>query len=134
MPVSWEIRGPLLIVRLVGRYAFDEPEAAIVEAMSCPEFQTDTSLLIDARSSEIQRSSEEFRQRSVWMASLQPRGLSSRCAIVISDRPSQFGMARMAATHLELRGMTLGIFTDLDEAVKWLSNGGEFHASAAGAR
>jgi len=132
MPVTWEIRGSVLVVTLVGDYGFYEPVAAITKAMLDPQFQAGTSLLIDARLSRISRSSEEFRERSVWMASLKAKGLSARCAIVISGEPHQFGMARMASIHLDLRGMELEIFTDLNEAERWLSKGGGHNAIAAG--
>jgi hypothetical protein len=35
-------------------------------------------------------------------------------------QPHQFGMARMAATHVEIQGMELEIFTDVDEASRFL--------------
>jgi NAD(P)-dependent dehydrogenase (short-subunit alcohol dehydrogenase family) len=49
---------------------------------------------IDARRSTSSRSSDEFRERARWMASLAPKGLSTRSAIVISSEPHQFGLAR----------------------------------------
>jgi hypothetical protein len=129
MPVKWEIRGSVLVVKLVGDYGFNEPVQAVSEAMADPQFQAGTPLLIDARLSKTSRSSEEFRERAQWMASLQPKGLSSRCAMVISGQPHQLGMARMAAAHLDLRGMELEIFTDLDKALQWLSNGNARNAT-----
>jgi hypothetical protein len=121
MPVTWEIRNSILLVTLAGDYGFDEPMSAVAQAMADPGFRKGTPLLIDARLSTSRRSSEDFRQRSLWMASLQAKGLASRCAVVINGQLHQLGMARMAATHLDLRGMELEIFTDLNEAVRWLS-------------
>ena len=121
MPVTWEIRGAVLLVTLIGDYAFDEPMAAITQGMASEQFRAGTALVIDARLSKTNRSSEDFRQRSFWMASLQAKGLASRCAIVVNGQLHQLGMARMASTHVGLRGMELEIFTDLDEAIAWLS-------------
>jgi hypothetical protein len=88
MPVRWEIRGQVLIVTLVGDYSFEEPALAVKEAIADSGFQTGTSLLIDTRLSQTSRSSEEFRERAKWLASLQDKGLSSRCAVVIGPEPS----------------------------------------------
>jgi hypothetical protein len=131
MPVSWEIRGSILIVALVGDYSFDEPVQAVTSAISDPNFHPGTSLLIDARLSKTNRNSEDFRERAIWMNTLREKGLSSRFAMVISSHTHQFGMARMAATHLDLTGLELEIFKDMDEALLWLSRAGRSQAAAA---
>jgi hypothetical protein len=104
----------------VGKYPFEEPVRAVTDAMSNPQFQAGTSLLIDARRSETSRSSEEFRARANWMASLVPHGLSRRCALDISSKLHQYGLARMAGIHLDLQNMSLEIFTDFEEAMRLL--------------
>jgi len=96
--------------------------------MRDPRFQPGTSLLLDVRLSADNPTSDEMRPRARWLATLQAKGLSSRCAIVIGPRTHEFGLARMAATHLEIQGLELEIFTALNEALEWLSN-----ASALGA-
>ncbi len=123
MPVTWEYLGSVLVLTLEGDYDFNAPVRAFAEALEDPRFRPGTALLIDARLSQVSRTSEDFRTRSVWMASLQARGLASRCALVISGEAHQVGMAHMAATHLELRGMELQIFTDREEALQWLRSG-----------
>jgi hypothetical protein len=80
-----------------------------------------TSLLLDVRQSEVNPSSDEVQFRAQWMASLRAKGLSSRCAVVVSPRIYQFGVAMMARTYLEFQGMTLEIFADVHEAQRWLS-------------
>jgi len=130
MAVTWEIRGVVLIVTLTGDYGFEEPVRAVAEALANPQFKVGTSLLVDARLSHARRSSEEFRTRAKWLASLKSRGLSSRCAMVIANEPHQYGMARMAATHNEIQGLEMRIFTDFDEAFRWLSNGNSLTSSA----
>jgi hypothetical protein len=120
MPVTWTFRDSILVVTLVGEYAFEEPVNAVNTAIEDPGFRRGTLLLIDARQSTTRRSSEEFRGRSLWMASLLAKGLSPRCAIVVSSAVHQYGMARMAGIYLDLQGMTLEIFADLAEATDWL--------------
>jgi len=120
MPVTWEIRDRLLILHLIGHYDYDAPINAVTDAMLDPGFQPGTMLLIDARFTGTRRSSEEFRERAIWMASLQSKGLAPRSAIVINSQPHQFGVARMAATHVEIQNMETQIFTDMDAAASWL--------------
>jgi hypothetical protein len=120
MPVACAIRGSVLLLTLEGEYSFDEPVRAVSAAMANPLFRPGMSLLIDARWSMARRSSEQFRERSAWMASLRPRGISSRCAIIVSSQPHQYGLARMAEAYLDLHEMALGIFTDPDKALQWL--------------
>jgi hypothetical protein len=57
MPVTWEIRGQILIVTLAGDYGFDEPVHAVTEALADTQFRSGTSLLVDARLSHARRSS-----------------------------------------------------------------------------
>ena len=120
MPVAWEFRHHLLVVILIGDYDFDAPKRAVLEAIADPAFQPGTMLVIDARLSAARRSSDDFRERAVWMASLTERGFADRFALVINSQAHQFGMARMAAAHVEMRGMELGIFGALESASEWL--------------
>jgi hypothetical protein len=120
MPVSCTIRESVLVLTLAGDYSFGEPERAVSAAIANPQFHPGMALLIDARLSRMRRSSEEFRERAAWMASLRRQGISSRCAIVISSQPHQYGLARMAGTYLDFHGMALEIFMDLEEALRWL--------------
>ena len=94
---------------------------AIVEAIASPQFKLGTSILFDARLSIDNPTSEDLRSSARWLSKLQPMGISSRCAIVVGPKPHQYGLARMAATHLECQGMCLEIFLDIGEAERWLS-------------
>lgn len=120
MPVAWEFRDQLLAVMLIGDYDFHAPKRAVLEAIADPAFKPGTMLLVDARLSTARRSSDDFRERAVWMASLKERGFAERFALVINSQTHQFGMARMAAAHVEMRGLQLGIFSDLESASQWL--------------
>lgn len=130
MPVTWELRDHLLIVSLVGQYTYDAPIKAVAEAIDDARFEPGTMLVVDARLTTTRRSSEELRERAIWMASLRAKGLAARSAMVITTQPHQFGVARMAATHVEIQDMIMEIFTDLDEASRWLLGGASSRAGA----
>lgn len=131
MPVTWEFRRRILVIRLIGNYDYDAPVNAVAEAMSDPAFRPGMMLLVDARQSTTRRSSEDFRERAIWMASLTTKGMSTRCALLINSQPHQFGVARMAAAHIETRGMQFEIFTDVATASQWLE---EARTTTAGPR
>jgi hypothetical protein len=124
MPVTWEIRDRILVITIVG-YAGEEPRAVIMEAIASPQFRPGTSVLFDVRQSTDNSTSDELRSRAQWLATLQAKGMASRCAIVVGPKAFQYGLARMAATHVEFQGMQLEIFQDMDEAERWLSNTAE---------
>src|SRR5262252_3861775 len=109
MPVTWELKDAILIVTLSGN-AGEEPANAILEAMADPRFRPGTSLLLDVRLAKDSPASADMRRRAAWVASLLPRGLNWRCAMVIGPKVHQYGLARMAATHLEFEGMEMEIF------------------------
>jgi len=109
------------VITLVGKYSFEEPIQAVTDAIGDPQFHPGTSLLFDSRKSEAKRSAEDVRARAHWMVSLVPQGISARFAIVISSQLHQYGLARMLGIHLDLQGLILGIFTDFEEAMRWLT-------------
>ncbi|MBV9742677.1 MAG: STAS/SEC14 domain-containing protein [Acidobacteriia bacterium] len=119
MAASWEIRGSVLIVTCDGEDAKESAEA-IYEALADPGLPQGASVLLDVRLCTENPSSNEIRQRAAWLASLKSRGISSRCAMVVGPRVHQYGLARMAATHLDFEGMEMAIFKDLESAIEWL--------------
>ncbi len=121
MPVTYEIRGSVLIVTLVG-VCGNEVSKVITEGIADPAFQVGSSLLLDVRHCLDDPSSGELQSRAASLAARRAHGLSTRCAFVIGPKAYQFGVARMASTHAEIRGMQMEIFTDLNEALQWLSN------------
>src|SRR5207248_677648 len=121
MPVSWEIRGPVLIVTVVEDWSGGGPASAITEGMADPRFEPGTALLLDVRQSRMNPSASQISLRTDWMGYLRDKGLSSRCAIVVGPMAYQFGLARMAKSYLGFQDMELRIFNDRDEAFNWLS-------------
>jgi hypothetical protein len=125
MPVSWEIRGNVVIVTVTADWERGGAETAILEALADPSFLPGSSLLLDVRRARTSPTAEEVSFRADWMASLRNKGLSRRCAIVVGPKAHQFGIARMAQARMDIRDMELQIFRDPEEALRWLSESGE---------
>jgi hypothetical protein len=131
VPVSWEIRGSLLILTLSGNCG-DELVHAILVAIEDPRFAPGKSLLLDARLWAGHPTSTDFQQRASWLASLQADGIARRCAIVVGAKPHQYGLARMAATYLDFEGMEMEIFKEMDAAIEWLERAAPERVRSAG--
>jgi hypothetical protein len=120
MPVTWELRGLVLVVTLSGEYALTEGKQAVAEALADPAFRPGTTLLIDARRSLANPPAEEVRERAEWLASLTARGFAPRCAIVTSPEPFRYGLSRMLSTYADHAGLEIGLFASVEEATEWL--------------
>jgi stage II sporulation SpoAA-like protein len=118
MPVSWEIRGLVLILTFVGDYGFAEVDQAVTEALAVPDSRPGLSLLLDARLSAAQPSRDSLNWRAKWARSLQWKGMSGRHAAVVG--PDRLPLAHALASDLERLGMEMRTFHELDEALAWL--------------
>jgi hypothetical protein len=120
MPVTWEIRGHILIVAAAGDYRSEDLAEAVAGALLDPRFRPGFSLLLDGRFSEAKITTATTEWRVAWLASLRSKGFSARCAVVVREEPHRYGLARMASTLLEMDGVELEVFTDMHEAMAWL--------------
>jgi hypothetical protein len=120
MPVKWEIRDPVLIVRTEGHYQVDELVRSVAEAIADSAFRPGLFILWDGRHSQANITTPDIDWRINWVASLPKMGFSSRCAVVLNREIHRFGLARMLSTKLEAMGVELGIFHGVDEALQWL--------------
>jgi hypothetical protein len=121
MSVTWTIQGSVLILALDGDYAFGEVIESVQYALADPSFTPGTLLLFDERLSRANASGEEIRDRIHWIGSLRSKGFAARCAIVVGAELYRYGLARMAATYLDLEGIQAEVFSDVESASRWLS-------------
>jgi hypothetical protein len=122
MPVEWDRRGRVVVIRTIGNYSNAEVRAAIDEAAADPEFQAGTSLVFDGTRSEAPISRQDVDWRVGMLRSLPSRGFSSRVAIVVrADERYRFGLARQLSMLVEQHGVELKSFPDVEGATAWLS-------------
>ncbi len=122
MPVEWDRRGRVVVIRTIGNYSNAEVRAAIDEAAADPEFQAGTSLVFDGTRSEAPISKPDVEWRVGMLRSLPSRGFSSRVAIVVrADERYRFGLARQLSMLVEQHGVELKSFPDVEGATAWLS-------------
>ncbi len=122
MPVEWDRRGRVVVIRTIGNYSNAEVRAAIDEAAADPEFQAGTSLVFDGTRSEAPISKPDVDWRVGMLRSLPSRGFSSRVAIVVrADERYRFGLARQLSMLVEQHGVELKSFPDVEAATAWVS-------------
>ena len=120
MPVVWEIRGDVLVLRYVGNPTPEERHRALDEVMADPAFRPGLSILFDTRSSIYTVSPEELAKRVEWAVGLTAHGFRPRYAVVSPPGPDgivKTGIA-MVAGRVEI-----GRFAGMEDALAWLADG-----------
>jgi hypothetical protein len=121
MPVSWEFQHGIFIVTATGNYAADELVQAIGKGYSDPEFVQTTPVLVDARQSAANPSSEDVRQTCRRIIGRRPPGHIGKWAIVTGHDPLRFGIGRMGSLTMETLGISVEVFTEMDAALTYVS-------------
>jgi hypothetical protein len=120
MPVTWEIDGSVLLLRLAGVYAPAEIRAAIVAALAEPRVRPLTGVVVDVRESESLASRTLGDTTAIigFLAYHAP-SFGNRVALVVAG-DSQYALVRMAAEDLHTGGIATSVFRDSDEARRWV--------------
>jgi hypothetical protein len=125
MPITWELRGDVLVVTVVGEYDPQGFPRVVSEVQSDPRYRAGLSMLFDARRSRAVVTKDYVQEWTGRLVNLPRLGFSKVCAAVVGEEPYRFGMARMAAAHLAERGVALLVTRDFIEALAELARGSE---------
>lgn len=120
MPISYSIRGDLVVVEAVGTYEPEDVARRFVEALADPACPAEVVLIYDvtASSALASRNTEQIRYAAEFLGQYAAR-LRGRCAVV-ATQDIHFGLARMGAAYSEAVGVEVGVFRTRDEAIAWL--------------
>lgn len=118
--VSYRLQseGTLLVLVTGARFTTDELFECGRRALQDPAAKPPLKVLVDNRGSQENASNQEVERRVAQFAKY-PELLAPRVAVVVSD-DLHHGISRMAGAHLEEHGVTLAVFRDFDEALRWL--------------
>lgn len=118
MPIAYEFRNGILVIRQTGVTETDEIFRAVGEALRHEDLKPGTCMLWDGRAAENVRSTSEIREGLARLETITDM-LGDRIAI-LATRDLNYGMgqltARYAAPQKEVR-----IFESEDAAIAWLS-------------
>src|SRR5689334_23211027 len=105
MPVSSAFRAGALVVTMEGGYASHDSGDVIIAGYSQPSFIHTTPVLIDARHSTSNRTSDDIWQTSRRLVRHRPAGHAGKWAIVVGEGPFRFALGRMGALTMESMGV-----------------------------
>lgn len=123
MPVTAQIQGGLLVVKPVGEYSADEVIDCFEQAVNAADFPADVEVMLDVRTAQslLRRPTSELRRVANHFLPYAER-FHNRGAILVSGL-TRYGLMRMTATWLNLRGIDIRVFRNEDEARRWLLHG-----------
>lgn len=120
MPVSAEFHNGIFVVTPSGEYQSDELVSAITKGYRDPDFSQTTPILLDARHSSANPSSNDVQQTCRRILGLRPPGHIGRWAIVTGTEPLRYGIGRMGSLFMESLGVSVRVFTEFDEALAYV--------------
>jgi len=119
MPIAWRVESSVITIT----DADGDFGEAISDVLSNPRVKEGMSLLVDRRNASETGFLAELHSRARWISTFLSRNASARCALVARRRPHwHYGLARTIAAYLEFEGVDAEVFTDINEAERWLSN------------
>ena len=125
MPISYEFRDEILVVRIMGDYESADFTRTIAQGYTDPRFLRTTPILIDARESESSITGDEMQRIKRRIIGQLPAGHEGKWAMVTRTDPLRYGIGRMAGLVMESMGVPAVIFTDIEEARIFLRSGGQ---------
>jgi hypothetical protein len=120
MPISYQIAEGLLIIRVSGHYDILDIARSFDAAVTSPSFEPGLSLLLDWRDSLEMPLTSELPSRWANIASV--KSLFSPQVAFVATNPADLERGRMFAAYARSQGFSLEVFTDVDEARRWLSS------------
>lgn len=120
MPVTYEIAGTTITLRMTGIYDTADIRAALGAAIAEPARTEITGLLFDVRRSMslVGRSADEVRAMARFLAANADH--YGRRLAIIADTDAAFGLMRLGAVGVEESGVESQVFRDAREAEAWL--------------
>jgi hypothetical protein len=113
-----DVSAALVSIQIEGTGSFEESAAVLRDVAADASHRPEFALLIDAMAYDYAPSLEDARRFRELFRTLKP---SFRGPISVAIAPGvRFGSARMVAQLLELLGMEIDIFGDLDSARAWI--------------
>ena len=121
MPVTWEFRGSVLWLSVIGVVTNQEIELAISDALANAPHRSGMRLLWDARQTQTPLSSADMAWRFELVSSLAERGIISRAALLLESRDrAVFELSRLGIRKVLSAALPCEVFADASEALAWL--------------
>ena len=122
MPLSYDVDATSRVVVVTcGNTSLERWRALLMAIVGDPRFEPDFAVLIDCRTATLTPTIEDVRG-VVDFISLHRSVLGQARWGVVVDRPSGYGMARMAEAFALISDIDLRAFYTPDEALAWFTS------------
>lgn len=120
VPVSFEVDGGVIFLRMAGAYSMTELRDAVVAALDAPESANAIGMVLNVSESEAlkTRTADDVTSMGYFLASKSDR-FSRRIALVASE-DFRFGMMRLGSAALEQLRVDNQVFRTEAEGINWL--------------
>ncbi len=120
----------VIIVNAEGLLDLEASRGALKKIASDPDYKTCFELLMDLREVTCNLSATDIFELASFMANPEPRVPTGRKIALLVSGEQEFDHAKFLELCARNRGLSIAVFTDPEEAVKWLDvefreNGGE---------
>jgi hypothetical protein len=121
MPVTFHIdkQSGLLLRKVEGEVGPAEIIASLEASIKHPDFRSGMDSLTDMRGFALKSNSADIRQFADFMLGQMDMIGGTRAAVVVS-RTVDYGFTRMLQALVDVPGISVAVFYDIDEAMKWL--------------
>jgi hypothetical protein len=109
----------VILVRWRGRFSADEAHAFSRRLPELPGFVAGNPSFHDMRAADADIPASEIRRVAYSRQTEPPRAVQRRIAILVADDLA-YGMFRMLAALREDENVTVDVFREIAEAVRWL--------------
>jgi len=120
MPVTWDFRGLVFMLSVIGVVTNQEIERAFAEAVANAPSKTGLRLLWDASASLTPVSSDDMAWRFDLVSSLAERGILFRAALLVRKEHRLILELFRAQMQKALPSVQSEVFTEPAEALVWL--------------
>jgi hypothetical protein len=121
MTLSYDFKGSILRVVLDGQYGLEDVKELFKAALTDPRFVKGFGLLIDARTTLGNPSSNELRERAEFLGLISGH-FAPGIAVVVSTL-LHFGLGRMFEIFASAHGIRIQVFRNIDDAWRYLEQG-----------
>ena len=119
MPVSYSIESGYACCSAWGNYSFADTYANHKSALDDPLFLPGYNLLVNVFDSQETRTYGEMEQLASLVAA-HPKFGKKYASVVNPDHVVRYGLARMLSTLAELKGIEISIFSNVNDAEKFV--------------
>ena len=119
MPVGHTLIDRLLTIRCEGTYSVDELRRPWLELTARPDLSPPLAFVLDMRLSDSVLNRSVADMRAIADSFMLHAHITDKRIALVTTGGARYGLMRMAATWVELAGVEVKVFRELEDAQAW---------------